>query len=102
MSWSGIVVLAAGSYALKLIGLAVIGPHATRRWRGAVAVAALLPPAVLSALVAVQTFGGDRALVVDARAAGVAAAVAAAWRRAPFPVVVLVGAAVTALLRQLG
>jgi hypothetical protein len=101
VSWTAIVVLGLGSYALKVVGLAVLGPHATRRWRGALAVASLLPPAVLTALVAVQTLGGDRALVVDARAGGVAAAVVAAWRRAPFPVVVLVGAAMTALLRQI-
>ena len=101
MSWAAIALLAAGSYGLKLLGLAVIGPHATQRWRGAVSVAALLPAAVLSALVAVQTFGGDHELVVDARAAGVLVAIVATWRRAPFPVIVLLGAGVTALVRQI-
>ncbi|MCU1353269.1 MAG: hypothetical protein JWM05_2478, partial [Acidimicrobiales bacterium] len=38
-------------------------------------------------------------LVIDARAAGVAAAIVAAWRRAPFPVVIVVGAAVAAAVR---
>jgi hypothetical protein len=59
----------------------------------------LLPAALFGALVVVSTFGGDRALVVDARVAGVAAAAIAVWRRAGFVVVVLVAAATTALVR---
>src|SRR5262249_30324068 len=56
---------------------------------------ALLPAALLAALVVVGTFGGDRALVLDARAAGVAVAALAAWRKAPFPVVIVLAAAGT-------
>ena len=58
-----------------------------------------LPAALLPALIAVQTLSTDDRWVVDARAAGVGAAIVAAWRRAPFPVVILLGAAVTAGLR---
>ena len=54
---------------------------------------------MLAALIVVATFGADRALVLDARAAGVGAAVLAAWRRAPFPVVIVVAAVVTAAVR---
>jgi hypothetical protein len=58
-------------------------------------VAVLLPVALLAALIATQTFGEG----VDARAAGLAAAVAAILLRAPFLVVVTVAALTTALLR---
>jgi branched-subunit amino acid transport protein len=59
----------------------------------------LLAPAVLGALVAVQTFGDGRALSVDERLIGVAAAGVALWRKAPLLVVVVVAAAATALAR---
>jgi hypothetical protein len=52
--------------------------------------------------VAVNTFGGDRALTLDARVLGVAAAAIAIWRRAPMLLVVVVAAAVTALARAAG
>ena len=59
----------------------------------------LLPAAVLSALVIVQTFDGGRALVIDARLGGVAVGAVAAWRRVPFAGVVVVAAMTTALIR---
>ena len=65
-------------------------------------VAALLPIAMLSALVAVQTFGDGQSLVIDARVAGVAVAFVALLLRAPFLVVVLVAAISAALLRAFG
>ena len=63
---------------------------------------ALLPAALLPALIAVQTLTTDDRLVLDARAAGVGVAIVAAWRRAPFPLVIVLGAAVTAAVRALG
>jgi branched-subunit amino acid transport protein len=54
----------------------------------------LIPVALLSALVAVQTFTKESALVIDQRLAGLGVAVAALMLKAPFPVVVL-GAAIT-------
>ncbi|WP_426566565.1 AzlD domain-containing protein [Angustibacter sp. McL0619] len=63
----------------------------------------LLPVCLLAGLVAVQAFaapGGH--LVLDARVAGLAAAVVALLLRAPFLVVILVAAAVAAGLRALG
>ena len=62
----------------------------------------LLPVALLSALVAVQTFADGQTLVIDARLAGVLAAVVALVLRAPFLVVVLVAAITAALLRSTG
>jgi hypothetical protein len=64
--------------------------------------AALLPAALLPALVVVNTFAGDRRLVLDARAVGLAVAVVATWRRAPFIVVVTAAALSTALVRAVG
>ena len=60
-----------------------------------------MPAALLSALVITNTFADGNELVLDERAAGVAVAVVAAWRKAPFVVVVVLAAATTALLRQL-
>ena len=54
----------------------------------------LIPVALLSALVAVQTFTKDSVLVIDQRMAGLGVAIVALILKAPFPVVVL-GAAVT-------
>ena len=60
----------------------------------------LIPVALLSTLVAVQVFTSGHRLVVDERAAGLAAAVALLLLRAPFLVVVF-GAALTAALLRL-
>ncbi len=97
MSWLAILGLGAAAYALKAFGLVVLGPRAVEGL--ALRLAALLPAALLPALVAVNTFAGDRRLVLDARAAGLAVAIIATWRRAPFIVVVAAAAATTALVR---
>ncbi len=62
----------------------------------------VIPIALLSALVAVQTFSEKSALVIDQRVAGVAVAVIALALKAPFPVVVLGSAAASALMYHLG
>ena len=62
----------------------------------------LLAPAVLSALIVVGTFADGRDLVLDARAAGLAAGAVAIAFRAPLVVVVLVAAATAAVARALG
>jgi branched chain amino acid efflux pump len=61
----------------------------------------LVAPAILGALVVTETFASGTHLVVDARLAGVAAAVVLVLLRAPFWVVVLAGAVVTAAARAL-
>lgn len=99
MIWAGIAVLAVGTYVLKAVGPVALGartiPPTVARLVG------LLPAAVLAALIAVSTFGDERALTLDARAAGVAVAALGVWRRAPFVLVILAAAATTALLRAL-
>jgi branched-subunit amino acid transport protein len=54
----------------------------------------LVPIVLLSALVAVQTFGNKKELVIDQRLAGVAVALVLLKFKASFPIVV-VGAAIT-------
>lgn len=99
MSWTAVLVLALGSYLLKGVGPLLAGGRAlpARLDR----VVGLLPPALLAALVVVQTVGDGRAVVLDARLAGVALAGAAVLLRAPFVVVVLAGMAGAAGLRLL-
>ena len=61
----------------------------------------LLAPALLAALVAINTFGSERSLVLDERVLGVAAGAVAIWRRAPVLLVVVIAAAVTAAARAI-
>ncbi len=62
----------------------------------------LLAPALLTALIMVETVGGDNSIEVTASIAGVAAAGGILWRKrdALLPAI-LIAAAVTALLRAL-
>jgi hypothetical protein len=96
--WIGILLGCAGCYALKLAGLSV--PRTLLERPTVHRIATLLPIVLLSALVAVQTFSLGSALVLDARAAGLAVAGVAVWRRWPFLVVVALAALTTALVRM--
>ena len=62
---------------------------------------ALIPIALLSALVAVQTFGTDQNIVVDHRLAGVGAAAIALRFKVSFPVMMLLAAIVSALVYRI-
>jgi branched-subunit amino acid transport protein len=98
-AWTTVLALAVGTAAIKAAGPVALGGRAlpVRLER----VVALLAPSLIAALVIVQTFSTDGALVVDARAAGlVAAAGAIALRRSTIEIV-LVAAAITAVLRAL-
>lgn len=53
---------------------------------------ALIPIALLSALVAVQSFSEKSRLMIDQRLAGLCVAVIALMLKAPFPIVVLLAA----------
>lgn len=97
MTWTAILLSAAGCYLLKLVGLSV--PKQLLEHPLVARVAALLPVVLLASLAAVQTFTDGTRLVVDARLAGVTAAVVALLLRAPFLVVVAVAAATAALVR---
>jgi branched-subunit amino acid transport protein len=97
MTWIAIFATAAACFALKLAGWSLPSHliNGARLQRAA----ALLPLALLAALVVVQTFSEGRSLVVDARAPGLAAAGIAVYLRAPFIVVVIVAAATAAVVR---
>lgn len=100
--WVVPLVLAVGVFALKSAGPLALGsrrlPPLLER------IAQLAPAGLLAALVMVSAFklDGQRALTVDGRAVGLAAAMVALWRKQGFIVVVLVAAAATALARRLG
>jgi branched chain amino acid efflux pump len=98
--WTAIAVVAVLNFAIKATGPFALGgrplpPPAQR-------VVALLAPALLAALVVVDTFSHGRALVLDARLAGLGAAALALAARAPLVVVVLVAPAAAAAARALG
>jgi branched-subunit amino acid transport protein AzlD len=98
--WIAIAATAVGCYLVKLVGLLVPADALERPL--VQRLAALLPVALLAALTAQQTFSADNSLVLDARAAGLAAAALALVLRAPFLVVVGAAVAVTAGVRALG
>ncbi|MGW1930794.1 AzlD domain-containing protein [Streptomyces sp. NPDC001919] len=98
--WIAIALTAAGCYLVKLVGLLV--PAGALERPLVQRLAALLPVALLAALTSQQTFGSGGAVVLDARAAGLAAAAVALVLRAPFLVVVGAAVAVTAGVRALG
>ena len=89
--------LAVGTYALKAAGPLLLGGRPLPAWLEEVARS--VPAALLAAMVVVSTVTEGRELVLDARAAGVAAAGVALWRRAPMALAVLVAVVTTAAVR---
>jgi branched-subunit amino acid transport protein len=99
MTWTLVILLAIGAYGFKVLGLVVLGGRALPAPLDRCL--ALIPAALIAALVVKDTFSIGQELVLDARAAGVAAAVVAAWRQAPLIAVIVIGATVTALVRAI-
>ncbi|MEU8795452.1 AzlD domain-containing protein [Streptomyces sp. NPDC048643] len=97
--WIAIGATAVGCYVVKLVGLLI--PAGVLERPLVQRLAALLPVALLAALTAQQTFADGRVLVVDAKAAGLAAAAVALILRAPFLLVVAAAVAVTAGVRAI-
>lgn len=98
--WVAVLAACGLTFATKLAGYLL-----PARWlenRRMARTAALVTVALLAALVAVQAFAEGHRVTVDARAAGLAVAVAALLARAPFVVVVLLAGGVAAGLRALG
>jgi branched-subunit amino acid transport protein len=98
MTWLAILGAGLGCYLLKLAGVSL--PAKVLDHPLAQRVADLIPVALLAALVAVQVFADGTRLTVDARLAGLAAAVVALLLRAPFLLVVFAAAATAAVLRM--
>lgn len=65
-------------------------------------VAATLTIGLLASLTMVNAFSGGQALTLDARVVALGAAAVALWLRAPFLIVVIVGAVAAALTRLSG
>jgi len=97
--WVVIGVMTVISFAIKAAGpVALAGrelPPAVER------LIVLLPAALLTALVIVQTFADETELEVDERAAGVGVAIVAVALRANMLIVLLVAALTTAGLRAI-
>ena len=97
-AWIAILVLTAGTVAIKALGpVALGGRELPESMSGVVA---RLAPSLLAALVVVDTFGGsERTISVDESAVGLLAAAGALALRLPMVAVVAVAAVVTAGLR---
>jgi len=98
--WAWVVLAALVCAAFKLAGY-LVPAHVLENPRVA-HTAAMVTCGLLAALVVTQTFASGTALVIDARLAAVAVAAVALWLRAPFIVVVLLGALAAAGVRALG
>ena len=98
--WRAVLLAGLACYVTKLAGLSL--PPRLMEDPRLRRIAALLPVALLMALTATQAFATGNRLVLDARAAGLAAAVCALLLRAPFLVVIGSAAGVAALIRALG
>lgn len=97
MIWSAVLLTAAGCYGLKAAGW--LAPTSVLQRPMVRAAAALLPVALLAALVVVQVLGSGRSLAVDSRLAALAAGAACLWLRLPFLLMVVVAAGTAAALR---
>ena len=93
--WIAVIGTSLIAFGLKYFGHSV--PEKYLNNPRALRINTLIPIALLSALVAVQTFANKSSLVIDQRLAGMSVAVIALLLKAPFPVVVLGSALVSAL-----
>lgn len=98
--WLTILGATAGCYALKLLGVVI--PKSFLEKPLVSEITHLLPIALLSAIVAIQTVGQNQGLALDARLPALGASMIALRFKAPFIVVVLVAAFVAGLLRHFG
>jgi branched-subunit amino acid transport protein len=97
--WFGIIVMAIGCYAFKFMGLSV--PEAILNHPWTIRAADLIPVGLLGALIAVQVFGGEGKVVIDARLLGLGVAAVLLLLRLPFLPVVFGAALAAALVRML-
>lgn len=98
--WGWVLLACAVSIATKILGFLV--PAKLLDNPKMLRVAGSLTIGLLAALTATNTFASGQALVVDARVVALVAAAVALWLRAPFLVVVAVGALAAGLARLLG
>jgi hypothetical protein len=99
-AWVAVALVGLATVALKGAGPLVFADRPLPR--SVALVMPLLAPCLLAALVVGQTVGDGRALVIDARVLGVAAAAVALALRAPLLVVLAVAAGAAAAARAVG
>ena len=97
--WVGILVMSVGCFALKYAGLSV--PARLLNHPVTLRAADLIPVALLGALIAVQVFGRDDEVVVDARLLALGVAAVLLTLRVPFLPMVVLAALTAALVRLL-
>jgi len=97
--WVTIGLVALTTALVKAVGPVVVGGRELAPW--ALRVIALLPPALLTALVLVGVLADGQRLVVDARLAGLGAAAVVLLLRAPLVAALVVAVGTTALVRAL-
>ncbi len=96
--WITIAVLTVGTIASKAAGGLILGSHPPGE--RTLAMTALVAPALLAALVVYETFGAlGGGVTIDARTAGLGAAIVAIALRAPMLAVILIAAAAAAAVR---
>jgi len=98
-TWWGVIGTSIVAFAFKYLGHSI--PRKYLDHPRVIRVNALIPVALLSALVAVQSFTVKSTLVVDHRLAGLAVAILALVLKAPFPFVVISAALASAGIYQL-
>ena len=98
--WVSLLVTSALVFIIRFTGYLVPEKYLTNPT--ALRINTLIPIALLSALVAVQSFTDKASIVIDQRMAGLGVAVIALLLKAPFPIVVIGAAATSAAIFHLG
>ncbi|GAA1811245.1 AzlD domain-containing protein [Nesterenkonia flava] len=98
--WTWVLLACAAAFALKIAGYLV--PAAWLQHPLVLRISGVMTVGLLAALVAMNTFSGGGGVTFDARVGALVAAAIALMLRAPFILVVIVGAAAAAGLRLLG
>ncbi|WP_377464832.1 AzlD domain-containing protein [Populibacterium corticicola] len=97
--WMWVILASVISFGVKLLGYLL--PESIFDNPKVVTTANFVTIGMLAALVATNTFADSGSLAIDARLAALVAALIALMLRAPFLVVLLVGAAAAALVRMM-
>lgn len=99
-TWTAVLIASGLAFVLKYLGYVV--PESWLDGERTTRITSALPIALLAALVGVQTLTSSTgSITLDSRAAAVGVAIVALSLRAPFILVVVLGAAVAAGLRLL-
>jgi len=98
--WGSLLITSALVFIIRFAGYLVPEKYLTNPT--ALRINTLIPIALLSALVAVQSFTDKASIIIDQRMAGLGVAVIALLLKAPFPVVVISAAATSAAIFHLG